>query len=158
MSVLRMLVAAAVLLVSSATGCGSVRHPLDDSETKPPSAAAAAAEANRMLDRIGETTMASAAFSPSRWVPDSGCATHPDAPEQGDASRIIFRSYTELPATTSVQELLNRQAQEWEAAGYTTSRGSPSMPEQLITRVNGIGYSMVSTPPGMELRAFLPCY
>jgi hypothetical protein len=152
------LVVSAVVAVAL-SGCGtSVRHPLDDSETRPASAEAAKTEANLTLDELEETTLDSAPSTSEEWVPDSGCDTLPDAPEQGTIGSVLIRSYAELPDGTTIDTLLNDQEARWEADGHTVDRNSPNMAPQVINRSNGIGYTLVSTPPGAELRAFLPCY
>ena len=54
----RTFIAVTVLLVLTAACDNSVKHPLDDSETKPASAAAAVEEANAALDDVGLAVMA----------------------------------------------------------------------------------------------------
>lgn len=131
---------------------------LADTETRPPTAEAAEHEARQMLEEIGASSMGSLQFVTDQWAPSSGCATHPNMPEQGDVGLILFRSYPEVPEGDTIETLLADQEERWEAAGHTVGRGSPEMVEQVITRVNGIGYAVVSAPPGVELRAYVQCY
>ena len=98
------------------------------------------------------------AHDESEWTADAGCDTSADSPEQGDVSRILYVTYPELPADTTADEVVGRAETHWEGEGHTVGAGSPSMPNQSITRVNGISYAVVDTPPGVQLRAFLPCY
>ena len=140
-------------------GCGtSVRHPLDDSETRPESAEAAKAEANLTLDELEGETLGSVLSFSEGWVPDSGCDVFPDAPEQGTVGGVLIRSYALLPDGTTIDALLDDQEARWEAEGRTVGRNGPNMDPQVIKRSNGIGYALLTTPPGAELRAFLPCY
>jgi len=130
-----------------------------DTETRPATAAAAVIEANKTLDSIGETTMEKAAFTADEWIPDTGCATNPDNPEQGDVGRVVFRTYSQLPSGTTADGLLGDLKDRWEKDGLSVSSNSTSDPEEkVLTRINGIGYYLASTPPGAQLRAFIPCY
>lgn len=148
-----------VLALGLAAACGdSVKHPLDDSETRPPTAAKAREEADTELDDLGQATLPSVAFTSSSWIPPSGCGTDPTVPEQGEVGTTLYRRYDELPVGTTPESLMAETTERWENAGHSVSRGSANMADQVITRINGIGYSLVSTPPGVELRAFLPCY
>ncbi|MDH4118416.1 MAG: hypothetical protein OEW30_13610, partial [Acidimicrobiia bacterium] len=81
-----------------------------------------------------------------------------DAPEQGDVSRIVYATYPTLPAGMTVDEVVANARTHWEGLGHTVGTGAPSMPNQAITRINGISYAVVDTAPGVELRAYLPCY
>lgn len=93
-----LLTATLVATAMAVAGCGTaVRHPLDDSETRPASPWAATTEAAMTLDELGESTMSSLSFTSQEWVPDSGCDTYPEAPEQGDVGRVLARSYDALP-------------------------------------------------------------
>lgn len=148
-----------VALVAVATGCGaSVKHPLDDSEARPASPDAAVTEAALRLDELGESTMSSAPSTSHEWVPGTGCDTYPEAPEQGDVVRVLARFYDALPGGGTIETLLDNQETAWKAQSHAVDRGSANMAPQVISRINGIGYALVSTPPGAELRAFLPCY
>lgn len=130
-----------------------------DTETRPATAAEAVIEAIQTLDTIGETTMESAAFTTSEWLPDTGCGTNPDNPEQGDVGRVLFRTYAELPTGTTAAGLIADLKERWEKDGIGVGRRTTSDPEErVIARINGIGYYLVSTPPGMQLRAFIQCY
>lgn len=150
---------AIVVLIAAlvAVGCDDVRHPLDDSETRPDSLEEAQDEAGRTLDELGGGGLAGTPSERDQWTPDDGCGTHPDAPEQGDVGAVLIRSFEGLPEDT-VDDLLDEQEDRWRADGHTVDRGSANMAPQVITRINGIGYAVVATPPGVELRAFLPCY
>jgi hypothetical protein len=131
---------------------------LADTEPRPPTAEAAVTEARQTLSEIGESTLATVPYTTDEWVAPNGCDTHPDIPEQGDVGRVIFRRYPSLPGGISTETLLADQESRWSAAGHSVGRGGPAMPAQVITRTNGIGYALVSVPPGVELRAFVQCY
>lgn len=140
-------------------GCsGSVRHPLDDSETRPPDAAAAQTEAEATLREVGAALLPDVKHNDTVWAADDGCATHVDAPEQGDVGRVIFAVYPTLPAGTTAVDVVGAAKAHWVSQGHTVGAGSSNMPDQAITRINGISYAVVDTPPGVEFRAFLPCY
>lgn len=148
-----------VLLLALTAACGdSVKHPLDDSESRPATADDASAEAETTLDELGESSLSSVPFTASSWIPPSGCGVDPTVPEQGEVGTTVYRHYAELPADATPETLMAETTKRWEDAGHTVGRGSANMPDQVITRINGIGYSLVSTQPGVELRAFLPCY
>lgn len=145
-------------LVMLAACSGQVRHPLDDSETRPKDAAAALTEARNTLQLAGDALLAGATHSETEWLPDGGCSTSSDSPEQGDVSRILFVTYPTLPADTTAGEVVAGAQAHWEGQGHTVGAGSPSMPNQAITRIDGISYAVVDAAPGIQLRAFLPCY
>ncbi len=49
--------------------------------------------------------------------------------------------------------------EQWEKDGLSVGANSTSDPEdKVIARINGIGYYLASTSPGVELRAFIQCY
>lgn len=130
-----------------------------DTETRPATATDAVVEANKTLDSIGKTTMESAAYTTDEWGPDTGCATNPDNPEQGDVGRVLFRTYAQLPNGTTAAGLMADLKERWEKDGISVGPPSTSDPEEkVIARINGIGYYLASTPPGMQLRAFIQCY
>lgn len=151
-------VIAAGLALFVAACSDPVKHPLDDSETRPPTAAAALVEANAMLDEVASAVMAGLAPTPTEWVAASGCGTDPDSPEQGDVDRTLRRTYPELPAGRSAADLLTAVSSHWEHAGYAVGPGAPNMAPQVITRVNGISYSVTDATPALVMAASVPCY
>lgn len=154
----RWLVVVAVLIVGLLTACQDTCV-FCDTETRPATAADALAEANQTLDSIGETTLKSASFTIDEWLPDNGCATHPDEAEQGEVDRILYRTYAELPSGTTAESLVADLSERWEKDGLIVGSLAPGDSEEaVITRTKGIGYYLVSTPPGVQLRASIPCY
>jgi hypothetical protein len=145
-----------LLVIAACTG--QVRHPLDDSETRPPDAASALTEAQTTLEAVGDALLPGVSHDDTEWMADGGCGTSIDSPEQGDVSRIVYATYPDLPAETTVDEVVANARTHWEGQGHTVGTGAPSMPNQAITRINGISYAVVDTAPGVELRAFVPCY
>lgn len=151
---------ALALLLGALAGCSSASgiHPLDDSETRPESLSEARTEATAMLDRVEEVALGEVVVVEREWNDPSGCGTNQEDPDQGDVGLILFRSAAELPSGTAPEEVLGLTREFWESAGYSVGLPAPNMPDQVLTRVDGIGYKVVATPPGVELRAFLPCY
>lgn len=137
---------------------GSTGHPLDDSETRPPDAAAALTEAKTTLRDVGDALLPGMAHEDTEWQPDVGCGTADDAPEQGDVGRILYARYLTLPDGRTEDEVVEEAQGYWEGQGHAVASGSSSMPRQAITRINGISYAVVVMSPGVEVRAFLPCY
>ncbi len=150
-------VAVTVALLTAACDNG-VRHPLDDSETKPATAAEALDEATNELDRVGAAVLTGLVYEATEWEAPDRCATRVDSPEQGDVSTILYRGYATPPSGQTAADVLAAATHHWEGEGHTVGPGAPNMPDQAITRVDGISYSVVDEPPGVELRAFLPCY
>lgn len=146
-----------VLLVVSACADG-ISHPLDDSETKPATLAEAHAEATLRIDDVAAAVIGDGSFETDEWHAAGGCATNQNSPEQGEVSRILYRSYASLPDGVSASSVIADAFDRWEAEGFSVGPGAPNMPEQTIGRINGISYAVVDTDPGVELRAFLPCY
>ncbi len=138
--------------------CNDIKHPLDDSATRPATEDDAIAEATAMLDDMATTTMVSESFIEVEWADESGCATHPDSPEQGDVGRILYRTYSKLPGSSTIKTLMANQRSHWEDNGYTVQENAPNMPATVMFRPNSITYYLNDAPPGVELRAFLPCY
>lgn len=136
----------------------AVRHPLDDSESRPPTAAEALDEASEHLEDLSTDVLPDAEYESASWNAPDGCATYPASPEQGDVGTVLYRSYPELPEGASTASMLESVAEYWESDGYRVGEGSANMPEQRIVRVNGISYSVVAIEPGIEMRAFVPCY
>ena len=132
--------------------------PLDDSESKPSTLEAAGEEANEEMDAIGATALAGSQSRATEWASPGGCSTNPDHPEQGEVSRVLIRSYAQLPAASTQSSVLDAVSAHWESAGHTVGEGSPTMEEQRIARIHGISYATVSVDTGIEVRAFLPCY
>jgi hypothetical protein len=153
---MRRLLALGLVLLAACSN--QVRHPLDDSETRPPDAATALTEAQTTLREVGDAVLSSVAHDDSEWMADGGCGTSIDSPEQGDISRILYMTYPTLPAERTADQVVASARDYWEGQGHTVGAGSPSMPTQAIARINGISYAVVDTAPGIELRAFLPCY
>lgn len=150
------LVVVAALLLSS--GCSdSIRHPLDDSESKPSSLESAVEEASVEMNAV-DTAMSGAAYTASEWSAPAGCGINPDHPEQGEVSRMLERSYPKLPAGATQSSVLEAVSAHWSSAGHQVSEGSSTMEEQRIVRIHGISYAAVSVDAGIDLRAFLPCY
>ena len=152
----RLVVVASLLLLS---GCSdSIRHPLDDSESKPSTLEAAVEEANVEMDAVGDTALSGAAYSASEWAAPDGCGVSSDHPEQGEVSRMLERSYPELPAGMTPSSVLDAVSAHWVSAGHSVGEGSPTMEEQRIARIHGISYAAVSVDEEAALRAFLACY
>lgn len=145
-----------LLLLSACSG--QVRHPLDDSETRPPDANSALTEARTTLDAVGNALLPGVRHEDTEWIADDGCDTSTDSPEQGDVSRILRDTYPALPPYTTAGDVVASAQTHWEGEGHTVGAGSPDMSNQFIVRVNGISYAVVEVTPGVELRAFLPCY
>ena len=133
------------------------RHPLDDSESRPADLRSALIAANETLDDVEGSVLNGAVGQTSEWLPTSGCATSPDSPEQGDVSRILYRTHLQLPAGATSDTIISESRTRWERAGHTVGAGPPNSATQVITRIDGIGYSVVEITAGIELRAFLPC-
>jgi len=154
--------AAAALIILLSAGAlaactgDSVRHPLDDSEAGPADLDAALEQAATVMDDVTEAVLDGKAHDDRRWSADNGCATNPDSPEQGDVSRILYRSFPTTTGATATDVVSATEA-HWEEAGHTVGPGPPNMANQAVTRIDGIGYSMVEAEPGVELRAFIPC-
>lgn len=146
-----------VIAIGSACDDEAVRHPLDDSETRPTDLDAALEQANAALDDVADAVLDGVAGNDRQWPADGGCGTNPDSPEQGDVSRILYRSYPTLAAGSTPAGVVSAAGAHWEQAGHSVGPGAPNMANQAITRIDGIGYSVVEAPPGVELRAFLPC-
>lgn len=147
------------LIVLALAGCGDdAKHPLDDSETKPADLAAAVAQANSFLDETAAAVYGGESPVLDEWSPSGGCATNQNSPEQGEVSRILYRTYRENPAAKSSAQVIADAENHWQDAGHTVGAGSPNMAAQVVTRVDGISYSVVDVPPGTEMRAFLPCF
>lgn len=148
---------AAAALLSACTG-DSVRHPLDDSETKPADIDVAMEQATAVMDDVTVAVLADATYDDDDWSADDGCATNPDSPEQGDVSRILYRTFPTTPSGTTAADIVAATEAHWESAGHTVGPGAPDMAPQAITRIDGIGYSVVEAEPSVELRAFIPCF
>ena len=146
------------LLVLLAACSGQVRHPLDDSETRPPDASAALTEAQTTLGAVGDALLPNVKHEDTEWIADGGCDTSTNSPEQGDVSRILYATYPTLPPDTTAGDVVASAKTHWEGEGHTVGAGPPDMPNQSIARINGISYAVVEVTPGVELRAFLPCY
>jgi hypothetical protein len=127
-----------------------------DTETRPDSAAQAHDEAQQVLDGVGEAVFGDASFDASVWEARDGCDTAPFAPSQGDVGAVLIRSYLSVEELPSV--LIAAFTAYWEDRDESVSQSSPNMDPGAVSRVHGIGYELVSLPPSMELRAFLPCY
>lgn len=141
------------------TACmDSIRHPLDDSEGKASTLEAAVEEAYHEMDAVGAAALSSAPYSSSEWVSPQGCGVSPGHPEQGEVSRVLERSYADLPAGVAQSSVLDAVSAYWDSAGHTVGEGSPTMEEQLIVRIHGIGYAAAAVDEGIAVRAFLPCF
>ena len=147
-------------LAASLAACtgDSVGHPLDDSEARPADVATAMRQAESVMDDVTDSVLDGAAHDDRDWSADNGCATNPDSPEQGDVSRILYRSFPTTPSGTTVGDVVVATQTHWEGAGHTVGPGASNMANRAITRIDGVGYSMVEAKPGVELRAFLPCF
>lgn len=147
-----------VLAASALAACSGdpVRHPLDDSEAGPADLDTALAQAATVMDDVTDSVLHGATYDDRHWSADNGCATNPNSPEQGDVSRVLYRSF---PTTTGMapSDIVGATEAHWEEAGHTVGPGAPNGANQAITRIGGIGYSMVEAEPGVELRAFIPC-
>ena len=139
------------LLLLLAACSGQVRHPLDDSESRPPDANSALTEAQTTLGAVGDALLPNVKHEDTEWIADGGCDTSASSPEQGDVSRILHVTYPTLPPDTTAGDVVASE-------GHTVGAGSRDMPNQSIARINGISYAVVEVTPGVELRAFLPCY
>jgi hypothetical protein len=141
------------------TACSDVRHPLDDSEERPETEALAIDEAEQTLDTIGDSVLGGSSFNEDTWSGD-GCETPPFAPSQGEVGLVLIRTYAAdaLDQVGSPEELLEEYESFWTDLDESVSRSSPNMDPGVVSRVNAIGYELVSVPPEMMLRAFIPCY
>ncbi|MDH3299314.1 MAG: hypothetical protein OES24_02300 [Acidimicrobiia bacterium] len=151
------LVLSAVTVVTACTG-DPVRHPLDDSETRPADIETAVRRAESVLADVTDSVLDGADYEDRGWSADNGCATNPEAPEQGEVSRILYRSFPTPASGASATDIVSATEAHWERSGHTVGAGAPNTANQAITRIDGIGYSMVDAPPGVELRAFIPCF
>lgn len=142
------------------TACSDVRHPLDDSETRPETEAMAIDEVEQTLDSLGGSVLGGIGFTEDTWSADDGCGTASFAPSQGDVGLILIRRYDgdALEEVGSAEALLDDYESYWTDQDESVSRSSPNMDPGVVSRVNGIGYELVSLSPAMELRAFIPCY
>lgn len=149
-----------MLVVCLVAACSNVRHPLDDSETRPETEAMAVEEAEETLDDIGEAVFGGRAFTDDTWSPEDGCGTAPFAPSQGEVGLVLIRAYdgTAVGGAGSPEGLLDDYERFWVDLGESATRSSPNMEPGVVSRVNGVGYELVSLPPAMELRAYIPCY
>lgn len=147
-----------LLILLAAVGC--VRHPLDDSEESPATQELALEMATEVLDLVGDRVMDDSPYVADRWTADDGCATAPSGPSQGDVGVVLIRTYTEesMAMERDPERLLDDYETFWLDRGESVSRSSPNMDPGVVTRVEGIGYELVSLPPNMELRAYIPCY
>lgn len=146
-----------VAVIGSACDDQAVRHPLDDSETRPADPDTALEQANAALDNVAGAVLDGVDHHDRQWPAGGGCGTNPDSPEQGEVSRVLYRSYPVLASGSTPAGIVTAARTHWERAGHTVGAGAPDMANQAITRIDGIGYSMVEAEPGVELRAFLPC-
>lgn len=148
------------LSVLVSTACDGLRHPLDDSETRPGSQELALEEAKETLDLIAGTVMDGSLYVTEEWTADDGCATAPFGASQGDVGRVLIRAYTEesMALERNPESLLDDYERFWAQRDESVTRSSPSMDPGAVARVDGIGYELVSLPPMMELRAYIPCY
>lgn len=126
-----------------------------DTETRPGDAAGARDEAAQVLDDVGAALFGAAPADDSIWSARDGCGTPPFAPSQGDVGEVLIRTY---PSPEQPAERIAGFTSYWEDRDESVSQSSPSMEPGAVSRVNGIGYELVSLPPVMELRAFIPCY
>lgn len=142
------------------TACSTMRHPLDDSETKPNTEPLAVDEAEQTLDTIGDRVLGGIDFAEDTWSGDDRCGPAPFAPSQGDVGLVLIRSYdgVALEEAGPSEDLLDEYESFWNDQNESVSRSSPNMEPGVVSRVNGIGYEMVSLPSALELRAFIPCY
>lgn len=149
-----------VALVCLLGACGDLRHPLDDSETRPETEALAFEEAGDTLDDIGESVLDGTDFAEDTWSAEDGCDTAPFAPSQGDVGLVLIRTYTadDLEGASVPELLIDDFESFWSAQEKSVSRSSPNMDPGAVIRINGIGYELVSLPRAIELRAFIPCY
>lgn len=117
-------------------------------------------EAGEMLDLVGQWVMDDSVYSGDRWVADDGCATAPFGSSQGDVGLVLIRSYTEesMALERSPIRLLDDFERFWADRGESVSPSSSSMDPGVVARVDGIAYELVSLPPMMELRAYIPCF
>ncbi len=152
----RLVVATSLLLLGACAD--SIRHPLDDSESKPSTLESAVGEANVELDGVADMVLSGVAYTASEWADPDGCGVNSDHPEQGEVSRVLERSYPELPAGVTQSSVLDAVSAHWNSAGHSVGEGSSTMEEQRIARIHGISYATVSVDAGINLRAFLPCY
>lgn len=150
------MVVASLLLLC---GCAdSIRHPLDDSESKSSTLESAVEEAKVEMDAVGAAALSGAAYTAGEWSAPAGCGINPDHPEHGEVSGLLERSYAGLPAGVTQSIVLEAVSAHWVSSGHSVGEGSPTMEEQRIARSHGISYSAVSVDEGIALRAFLPCY
>ncbi|MDH5521119.1 MAG: hypothetical protein OEZ14_11375 [Acidimicrobiia bacterium] len=151
---------AVLLVVTVPAACtgDSARHPLDDSETKPADIETALEQAESVMDEVTDAVLAGSVHDDRGWSAENDCATNPDSPEQGDVSRVLYRSFPAPASGPSAADIVRATEAHWEGGGHTVAPGAPNMANQAVTRIEGIGYSMVEAAPGLELRAFIPCF
>lgn len=146
------------LVICLVVACDGLRHPLDDSETRPETQRQALEEAAATLDTIDESVMSGAAHDTEEWSAPDGCGTAPFGPTQGDVGVVLIRSYPVNSSSADSDSLIDEYVAYWDGEGESTSRSSPSMDPGAVARVEGIGYEMVSLAETVEIRAYTPCY
>lgn len=149
-----------VLAFFVVAACDGLRHPLDDSETRPTTREVALEEAGNTLDLIGDQVMDDSPYVGDRWAAEDGCGMAPFGPSQGEVGVVLIRVYTEesMALARDPERLLDDYERFWTELGESVSRSSPGMDPGAVSRVDGIGYELVSSPPMMVLRAYTPCY
>lgn len=146
------------LVICCIAACDDLRHPLDDSETIPPTQQQALDEAEATLDDIDESVLAGAPFSSETWSAPNGCETAPFGPSQGDVGVVLIRSYQANSPAADADSLIDDYVAYWDDRGESTTRSSPSMEPGAVSRTDGIGYEMVALAQTIEVRAYTPCY
>lgn len=148
---------AVMLAVSMIAGCSEVRHPLDDSETRPDTAVLAIEEAEATMDEIGDSVMEGASYEAETWVAQNECDTTPFSPSQGEVGSVLIRTYSAAELGDG-EELLAEYETYWSDKGESVTPSSPNMDPSAVARVNGIGYELAVLSAEVEMRAFIPCY
>lgn len=148
----------ALLAVCVVVACSDIRHPLDDSETKPETEELALAEATEVLDVIGPALFDDATYDEDVWTGEDGCSTASFAPSQGEVGVVVIRRYESVNLAAGPDALIEGFEAYWDEEDVSASRSSPNMDPGAVSRVDGIGYEIVSVSGALELRAFIPCY
>lgn len=152
------LFATALLAVCVLVACSGIRHPLDDSETKPETEELALAEAKDALDVIGPALFDEATYSEDVWTGEDGCSAASFAPSQGEVGVVVIRRYESANLAAEPDALIDGFEAYWDQEDVSVSRSSPDMDPGAVARVDGIGYEIVAVSGALELRGFIPCY
>lgn len=147
-----------LLVVLCLVACDGLRHPLDDSESRPETQQEALEAAAETLDRIDESLMSGATHLDDEWSAPDGCGTAPFGASQGDVGVVLIRAYDVDELAGDAESLVDEYVTYWEDQGESVSPHSQSMDPGAVARVDAIGYEMVVLTQTVEVRAYTPCY